>query len=47
MIPSGSLGWFDRVQTDDVRVELVAAWEKANLSVVLRAFLELIDTNAA
>ncbi|PYT31874.1 MAG: hypothetical protein DMG58_11315 [Acidobacteria bacterium] len=38
---------FYRLQPDDVRVELVAAWKKANLSVVLRAFLELIDTNAA
>jgi hypothetical protein len=35
------------LQPDDVRVELVAAWKKANPSVVLRAFLELIDTNAA
>jgi len=38
---------FYRLQPDDVRVELVAAWETANPSVVLRAFLELIDTNAA
>jgi DNA-binding transcriptional LysR family regulator len=38
---------FYRLQPDDVRVELVAAWKKANLSVVLRAFLDLIDTNAA
>jgi DNA-binding transcriptional LysR family regulator len=38
---------FYRLQPDDVRVELVAAWKKANPSVVLRAFLELIDTNAA
>ena len=36
-----------RLQPDDVRIELVAAWKKANESVVLRAFLELIDTNAA
>ena len=36
-----------RLQPDDVRVELVAAWKTANPSVVLRAFLELIDTNAA
>jgi hypothetical protein len=35
------------VQPDDVRIELVAAWKTANPSVVLRAFLELIDTNAA
>ena len=38
---------FYRLQPDDVRVELVAAWKKDNESVVLRAFLELIDTNAA
>jgi len=38
---------FYRLQPDDVRIELVAAWKKANPSVVLRAFLELIDTNAA
>jgi DNA-binding transcriptional LysR family regulator len=38
---------FYRLQPDDVWVELVAAWKKANPSVVLSAFLELIDTNAA
>jgi DNA-binding transcriptional LysR family regulator len=38
---------FYRLQPDDVRVELVAAWKKANPSVVVRAFLELIDTNVA
>jgi DNA-binding transcriptional LysR family regulator len=38
---------FYRLQPDDVRVELVAAWKTVNPSVVLRAFLELIDTNAA
>jgi DNA-binding transcriptional LysR family regulator len=38
---------FYRLQPDDVRVELVAAWKKTNPSVVLRAFLDLIDTNAA
>jgi DNA-binding transcriptional LysR family regulator len=38
---------FYRLQPDDVRVELVVAWKKTNPSVVLRAFLELIDTNAA
>jgi len=37
---------FYRLQPDDDRIELVAAWKKANPSVVLRAFLELIDTNA-
>src|ERR1700741_1165573 len=38
---------FYRLQPDDVRIELVAAWKKEIPSVVLRAFLELIDTNAA
>jgi DNA-binding transcriptional LysR family regulator len=38
---------FYRLQPDDVRVELVAAWKKENLSVVLRAFLQLLDANAA
>ena len=38
---------FYRLQPDEVRVELVAAWKKENPSVVLRAFLELIDANAA
>lgn len=38
---------FYRLQPDDVRIELVAAWKTANPSVVLRAFLELLDTNAA
>lgn len=38
---------FYRLQPDDVRVELVAAWKKENRSIVLRAFLELIDANAA
>jgi DNA-binding transcriptional LysR family regulator len=38
---------FYRLQPDDVRIELVAAWRKENPSVVLRAFLELIDRNAA
>jgi DNA-binding transcriptional LysR family regulator len=38
---------FCRLQPDEVRVELVAAWKKENPSVVLRAFLELIDANAA
>ena len=37
---------FYRLQPDDVRVELVVVWKKTNPSVVLRAFLELIDTNA-
>ncbi len=38
---------FYRLQPDDVRVELVVAWKKENPSVVLRAFLELIDATAA
>lgn len=38
---------FYRLQPDDVRVELVAAWKKDNQSVTLRAFLDLLDANAA
>jgi DNA-binding transcriptional LysR family regulator len=38
---------FYRLQPDDVRIELVATWKTADPSVVLRAFLELIDTNSA
>jgi DNA-binding transcriptional LysR family regulator len=38
---------FYRLQPDDVRVELVAAWKKEVPSVVLRAFLDLIDANAS
>jgi DNA-binding transcriptional LysR family regulator len=38
---------FYRLQPDDVRVELVAAWKKENPSVVLRAFLDLLEANAA
>ena len=38
---------FYGLQPDDVRIELVAAWKNVNPSVVLRAFLELINTNAA
>jgi DNA-binding transcriptional LysR family regulator len=34
---------FYRLRPDDVRVELVVAWKKESPSVVLRAFLELID----
>ena len=37
---------FYRLQPDGVRVELVAAWRKANPSIVLRSFLELIDASA-
>jgi DNA-binding transcriptional LysR family regulator len=37
---------FYRLQPDEVQVELVAAWKKANPSVVLRAFLDLIAANA-
>jgi len=43
---SNGVGFY-RLQPDDVRIELVAAWKKGNPSVVLRAFLDLIDTNAA
>ena len=38
---------FYRLQPDDVRIELVAAWKKENPSVALRAFLDLIDANAS
>ena len=38
---------FYRLEPDEARVELGAAWKKENPSVVLRAFLELIDANAA
>ena len=38
---------FYRLQPDDVRVELVAAWKKESPSVVLRAFLDLINENAS
>jgi DNA-binding transcriptional LysR family regulator len=38
---------FYRLQPDDVRVELVAAWKKNNPSVPLRAFLDLIDAKAS
>src|SRR5260370_15933301 len=38
---------FCRLQPDDVRVELIAAWKKETPSVVLRAFLDLIDANTA
>jgi DNA-binding transcriptional LysR family regulator len=38
---------FYRLQPDDVRVELVAAWKKESPSVVLRAFLDLINANAS
>jgi DNA-binding transcriptional LysR family regulator len=38
---------FYRLQPDEVRVELVAAWKKESPSVVLRAFLDLINANAS
>ena len=38
---------FYRLQPDDVRIELVAAWKKAAPSLVLRAFLDLIDSKAS
>jgi DNA-binding transcriptional LysR family regulator len=36
-----------RLQPDTVRVELVAAWKKEMPSVVVRAFLDLINANAS
>jgi DNA-binding transcriptional LysR family regulator len=38
---------FYRLQPDEVRVELVAAWKKEAPSVALRAFLDLLDTKAS
>ena len=38
---------FYRLQRDEVRVELVAAWKNENQSVVLRSLLDVIDANAA
>jgi DNA-binding transcriptional LysR family regulator len=38
---------FYRLQPDDVRIELIAAWKKEMPSVVLRAFLDLIEANAS
>jgi DNA-binding transcriptional LysR family regulator len=38
---------FYRLQPDDVRIKLVAAWKKEMPSVVLRAFLDLIEANAS
>jgi DNA-binding transcriptional LysR family regulator len=38
---------FYRLQPDDVRVELVAAWKKERPSVALRSFLDLVDANVS
>jgi DNA-binding transcriptional LysR family regulator len=38
---------FYRLQPDDVRVELVAAWKKDTPSVALRAFVDLIEAKAS
>ena len=38
---------FYRLQPDDVRVELVAAWKKETPSVALQAFLDLIEAKAS
>jgi DNA-binding transcriptional LysR family regulator len=38
---------FFRLQPDDVRVELVAAWRKETPSVALRTFLDLVEANAS
>lgn len=38
---------FYRLQPDNVRVELIAAWKKEVPSVVLKAFLDLIHANAS
>jgi DNA-binding transcriptional LysR family regulator len=38
---------FYRLQPDDVRIALIAAWKKEAPSVALRAFIELVKANAA
>jgi DNA-binding transcriptional LysR family regulator len=38
---------FYRLQPDDVRIALIAAWKKEAPSVALQAFIELVKTNAA
>jgi DNA-binding transcriptional LysR family regulator len=38
---------FYRLQPDEVRIELVAAWKNENQSVTLRSFLDLLEANAA
>jgi DNA-binding transcriptional LysR family regulator len=38
---------FYRLQPDEVRVELIAAWKKETPSVALRAFLDLIDAKVS
>lgn len=38
---------FYRVQPDNVRIALVAAWKKEGPSIALRAFIELVKANAA
>jgi DNA-binding transcriptional LysR family regulator len=38
---------FCRLQPDDVRIELVAAWKKESPSIALGAFLDLIDAKAS
>ena len=37
---------FYRLLPDDVRVELVAAWKKDNITAPVRAFLDLADAKA-
>ena len=34
---------FFRLQPDHVRIDLVAAWQKKEPSIALKAFLELLD----
>jgi DNA-binding transcriptional LysR family regulator len=38
---------FYRLQPDDARVELVAAWRKKTPSVALRSFLDVVDASAS
>jgi DNA-binding transcriptional LysR family regulator len=37
---------FYRLQPDEVRIELIAAWKKETPSVALRAFLDLVDAKS-
>ena len=38
---------FYRLQPDDASISLVAAWKKETRSTALRAFLDLVNANAA
>jgi hypothetical protein len=34
---------FFRLQPDDVRIDFLAAWQKKELSIALKSFLDLLD----